>query len=83
MKEFKPHFYDLLLAVIYMPNMNGFQLREKVLELEVNIRVCFMSASQVNIQALREAYPDVSFGCFIKKPVSIYYLIEKIAAELD
>jgi DNA-binding NarL/FixJ family response regulator len=41
-KEFKPHFYDLLLTDIYMPNMNGFQLREKVLELDVNIRVCFI-----------------------------------------
>ena len=38
-KEFKPHFYDLLLTDIYMSNMNGFQLCEKILELDVNIRV--------------------------------------------
>ena len=36
-----------------MPNMNGFQLCEKLLELDVNIRVCFMSALELNIQALR------------------------------
>jgi CheY-like chemotaxis protein len=42
--QFKPHFYDLLLTDISMPNMNGFQLCEKILELDVNIRVCFMSA---------------------------------------
>jgi hypothetical protein len=30
-----------------------------------------MSAPEVNIQALREVYPKVSFGCFIKKPVTI------------
>ena len=59
MKEFKPHFYDLLLTDIYMPNMNGFQLCEKILELDVNIRVCFISALEVNIQALREVYPKV------------------------
>ena len=69
LKEFKPHFYDLLLTDIYMPNMNGFQLCEKILELDVNIRVCFMSALAVNIQALREVYRNVSFGCFIEKPV--------------
>ena len=57
LKEFKPHFYDLLLTDIYMPNMNGFQLCEKILELDVNIRVCFMSAIEVNIQALREVCP--------------------------
>jgi CheY-like chemotaxis protein len=37
-----------------MPNMNGFELCEKILELDVNIKVCFMSALVVNIHALRE-----------------------------
>ena len=69
MEEFKPHLFDLLLTDIDMPNMNGFQLCEKILGLDVNIRVCFMSALAVNIQALREVYPNVSFGCFIEKPV--------------
>ena len=82
-KEFKPQFYDLLLTDIYMPHMNGYQLSEKILELDANIRVCFMSALEVNIHALREVYPNVSFGCFIKKPVSIKYLIERLSAELD
>ena len=83
MKEFKPHFYDLLLTDIYMPNMNGFQLCQKLLELDVNIRVCFMSALEVNIQALREVYPNVSLGCYIEKPVTIKYLIKRLSAELD
>ena len=83
LKEFKPHFYDLLLTDIYMPNMNGFQLCEKLLELDVNVRVCFMSASQLNIQALREVYPNASLGCYIEKPVTIEYLIKRLSAELD
>jgi CheY-like chemotaxis protein len=83
LKEFKPNFYDLLLTDIYMPNMSGFQLCEKILELDVNIRVCFMSALAVNIQALRQVYRNVGFGCFIEKPVSIEYLIKRLSAELD
>jgi YesN/AraC family two-component response regulator len=59
--QFKPHFYHLLLTDIYMPNMNGFQLCEKILELDVNIRICFMSALEVNVEALREVYPNVGF----------------------
>ena len=83
MKEFKPHFYDLLLTDIYMPNMSGLELFEKVIELDVNIRVCFMSAFVVNIQALREVYTNVGFECFIEKPVSIKYLVNRLSAELD
>jgi len=30
-----------------------------------------MSATDVNMEALREVYPGVSFGSFIKKPVEI------------
>ena len=66
-KEFKPQFYDLLLTDIYMPHMNGFELCEKIVELDIDIRVCFMSALAVNIQALREVYRNVGFGCFYRK----------------
>jgi CheY-like chemotaxis protein len=83
LSEFKPHFYDLMLVDVYMPNMNGFQLCEKILELDVNIRVCFISAAEINIEALREVYPKVSFGCFMKKPIAIEYLVKRLLAELD
>ena len=83
LKEFKPHFYDLLLTDIYMPIMNGFELCEKILGLDVNIRICLMSGLAVNIQALREVYRNVGFGCFIEKPVSIKDLIERLSTELD
>ena len=66
-----------------MPHMNGFELCEKILDLDVNIRACFISAAQVNIDALREVYPKArSIGCFIKKPVRINYLIKRLIAKL-
>ena len=83
LSEFKPNFYDSLLTDINMPHMNGFELGEKILELDVNIRVCFISAAEVNIEALREVYPKLSFGCFIKKPVTIEYLVKRLLTELD
>jgi CheY-like chemotaxis protein len=39
LSEFRPNFYDLMLVDVYMPDMNGFQLCEKILEVDVNIRV--------------------------------------------
>jgi len=44
LSEFKPNFYDLLLVDITMPLMNGFELCEKVLLLDLNIGVCFMTS---------------------------------------
>ena len=82
LSEFKPNFYDMLLTDIYMPHMNGFELCQRLLELDVNVRVCFISSAEVNIEALKEVYPKVSFGCFIKKPVTIEYLAKKLEAEL-
>jgi DNA-binding response OmpR family regulator len=83
LSEFKPNFYDLLMTDINMPHMNGFELCEKILELDVNIRVCFISAAELNIEALREVYPKLSFGCFMKKPVAIEYLVKRLLAELE
>jgi hypothetical protein len=52
--------------------------------LDVNVRVCFISTAEINIQALREVYSNArSIGCFIKKPVTIEYLIKRLKAELD
>ena len=81
LSEFKPNFYDLLLTDINMPHLNGFELSQKILELDSNIRVCFMSAADVNIEALREVYPEVDFGSFVKKPVGIKYLAKILLAE--
>jgi CheY-like chemotaxis protein len=83
LSEFKANFYDLILTDIFMPYMNGFELYQRILDLDANIRVCFMSAAEVNIEALREVYPNISFGCFIQKPVTIEYLVKRLLAELD
>jgi DNA-binding response OmpR family regulator len=83
LSEFRPHFYDLLLIDINLPSMNGFELCEKMLIIDINVRVCFMTSGEVNREALREIYPAISLGCFIKKPVTIAYLVNRIKAELD
>jgi CheY-like chemotaxis protein len=83
LSEFQPKFYDLLLADINMPHMNGFELSEKILAIDINVKICFMSSGEINREALREIYPSLSVGCFIRKPVTIDYLVKRIRSELD
>jgi two-component SAPR family response regulator len=66
-----------------MPNMNGFELCKRILEIDVNVRICFITAGNTNIEALRELYPTLSIGCFIKKPVTIENLAKRLLTELD
>jgi len=83
LSQFKPSFYDLLLIDINMPNMNGFELCTEILKIDVNVKICFITAGEVNHEAVRELYPTISIGCFIKKPVTINYLLKRIMAELE
>ena len=80
--QFKPSFYDLLLVDINMPDMNGFELCTEILKVDINVKICFMSAGEVNHEAVREIYPTISIGCFIKKPIAIDYLVMRVKAEL-
>jgi len=81
--EFKPYYYDLVLVDINMPTVNGYELVEKIIRLDLNIKVCFMSSGEVNYEAIREIHhPVKSFGCFIKKPATRDYLINRVVQEL-
>ena len=83
LSEFKPDFYDLILIDINMPKMDGLEFSAKLLELDVNPKICLMSAGMINQEALREQYPTRNIGCFIKKPLTIERLVRTIKTELE
>ena len=83
LSEFKPDFYDLMLIDINMPKMNGFELSKQILKKDLGVKICFMSSGQINEEALRENYPMLSLGCFIRKPVEIRELVRKLKSELE
>jgi DNA-binding response OmpR family regulator len=82
LSQFRPNFYDLLLIDINMPKMNGIDLSIQLLELDTNVKICFITAGDANIEVLRDLYPTRSIGCYIKKPVTID-LVRRIKAELE
>ncbi len=44
-----------MLVDDYMPGMNGFELCQRIVELDANVGVCFISAAELKT-------PKVSFG---------------------
>jgi len=80
--EFEPNFYDLLLIDINMPLLDGFQLAQNLVRRDINVRICFMTAGEINTEPAREVHPLKSIGCFIKKPITVEQLIKRIRAEL-
>ena len=62
LSSFKPFSYDLILIDISLPHMNGFELCEKILAIDINVKICFMSSGEINREALREIYPSISLG---------------------
>ena len=81
--DFPSNFYDLVLIDINMPYVDGFQLSEAILNIDLNVRICYMSSGEINRDALREVHPSISLGCFIKKPITIDRLVDRIKLELD
>ena len=87
LSNYRPNSYDLLLLDIKMPNMNGFELYDKIKKLDNKVKVCLISAYDVDYDALREQFPSLEIDCLlprgvIRKPIQIAKLIERIELEL-
>ena len=85
LSSFKPDLYDLVLVDIKMPEMSGFEfhqeLRKKALY-GTEIKTCFITAYEVYFETLRKEFPELYEGCFIRKPIQIEDLVNKINDEL-
>jgi DNA-binding response OmpR family regulator len=87
LSNFEPNHYDLLLFDIKMPHINGFELYDKIKKMDSNVKVCFISAYDVDYNALSEQFPSLEIDCFIlkdfiRKPIEIRKLIERLEIEL-
>jgi CheY-like chemotaxis protein len=82
LQNMRPNFYELALLDIKMPNMNGFELSDKIEKIDNKVKVCFISAYDIEDKALREKYPLLQIKCFLPKPISVSDLIKTLEIEL-
>lgn len=80
---FKPGLYDLVLFDFRMPKIYGYELYDEMKEIDDKLKICFMTATYQDYEALRAAFPTVEVECYIQKPVEIKDLVRRISAELQ
>ena len=82
LEHFKKGKYAMIIVDIRMPEIGGFELYEKLEEIDQDVKVCFITGFDFNYLALREIYPSLDFGSFIRKPIETDQLVNKIKMEL-
>lgn len=55
LSKFKPDYYDLLLIDVKMPKIDGFELYEKIKEIDNKVMVWFITAYETYYRAIKEA----------------------------
>jgi two-component system, OmpR family, response regulator ChvI len=83
LSSFRPGLYDLALLDMRMPKMYGHELYDEMKKIDGRLKVCFMTATYQNYEALRAAFPTIEIECYIQKPVEIKDLVRRINAELE
>jgi two-component system catabolic regulation response regulator CreB/two-component system response regulator ChvI len=83
LSKFTAGLYDFVLIDVKMPKMNGFELYGEIERIDNNLKVCFMTAFVVYYESLREIFPTTRVSCFIKKPIEIDKLVDRIIKQLN
>jgi CheY-like chemotaxis protein len=82
LRNFQASLYDLILLDIKMPDMDGFELYNKMKGIDDRAKICFLTASEMFYEDLRRA--RFTFGeflgeCyFIQKPFITEELLRRI-----
>ncbi len=81
--NFKPGLYDLVILDIKMPNMDGFELHEKIKKIDNKAKILFLTAGENYYEEYKKLLVDCKYDkknnlLFILKPISNEELVREI-----
>lgn len=74
---------DLVLSDIRMPQMNGYELANRIKALQPKVKVILMSAFEIREVEFSKMFHSVKIDSLISKPISMKNLTEKIQYVLN
>ena len=82
LNSYKRNFYDLIILDIKMPNMDGFELYNKIKEIDPKVKICFLTASELFYEEYRKKRyvlgEKLGEEYFIQKPIKTDDLVQKM-----
>lgn len=81
---FRPSVYDLAILDIRMPEIDGFELCRKLRDMDSNLKICFLTATDPDLYRKTDSdiINDLGINCFISKPVDNKNLVSRLKAML-
>jgi YesN/AraC family two-component response regulator len=77
--KFRPGLYDLMILDIRMPGMNGFQLYQKIRDIDSKVKICFLTAFEDYRVEFSTSFPFLDeVKCYLKKPITVQDLIKRL-----
>ncbi len=81
LSNFKASYYDLAILDVKMPDINGFELFDKMKKIDNNIKVAFFTATDTPYPG-KDFHHAVDKNQFIVKPISLDDLIIQVKMKL-
>jgi DNA-binding response OmpR family regulator len=78
LENFKADMYDLAILDIKMPKKDGFEVYKEILKIDNRVKVCFLTAGDINYRSLKETFLTLDENQFIRKPIENIELIKQI-----
>jgi DNA-binding response OmpR family regulator len=70
--------YDMIILDMKMPNMNGFELYRQIKKIDDKVKVCFLTASEMDYGVYTDIVNSLDAEYFIRKPIDNEELVKRV-----
>jgi two-component system, OmpR family, response regulator ChvI len=77
-KKFKAGVYTLVVLDVGMPKMNGFNVYRKLRMVDKEVRICLLTAFDIQDEDFTKMFPEVEVCKVLRKPISMNALVGQL-----